>query len=143
MKKANNNEKETDDTEKVIAKRSLIKAILAVIIGLIISAFSIIGIGHVSNTDEQNQYSKCLNNPQDISYVEEDLKSLFITTNVEILKIEQEEELCYYIVKANGLYFKVAYCISNKCDEFPGIKEWKYQRYIQISESEVNEQISQ
>ena len=80
--------KETDDTEKIIAKRSLIKAVLAVIIGLIISAFSIIGIYYVANTEEHNKYSKFLNNPPDISYVEEDLKYLFITTNVEILKIE-------------------------------------------------------
>lgn len=138
-----NNQKETDDTEKIISKRVLIKAIIASIIVLIISIFSIIGIGYIAKADAENQYNKCLNNPPDISYAEEDLKYLFVTTNVEVLKREQEEDICYYIVKANGLYFKVAYCISDKCDEFPGIKEWKFSRCVQISEDELNEQISQ
>lgn len=75
-----------------------------------------------------------------MTYVEKDLEDEFVTTNVEVLKREQEEDICYYIVKANGFYFKVVYRIeSNK--EVRIIKEWKYSRYIPISESEVNEQI--
>lgn len=123
--------------KKFLTKENITIGIIFIILSIIF-IFTMIGY----TNDIKCRYNECINNPPDISYVEKYLEDKFITTNVEVIKMEQEKDTCYYIVKANGLYFKVVYCICTD-DYGLGVKEWRYQRYIQISESEVNEQISQ
>ena len=100
-----------------------------IIIGSILIIFFIIGLINI----EKYEYNECIDNPPTINYVEEDLEDVFITKNVEVLKFTQEQDICFYIVKANGLYYRVVYCI----DTHYYSPNWKYSRYIQISESEV------
>lgn len=102
----------------------------AIIIALIIITFLSIGLFNI----EKNRYNECVDNPPTINYVEEDLEDVFITKNVEVLSFTQEQDICFYIVKANGLYYKVVYYIDTH-NFFSAT--WKYSRYIPISESEA------
>ena len=111
-------------------KRSLIKGFIIIvligilIIGTIITTFVIVG---------KNRYNEAINNPPDFNWLEEDLEDVFMTKFVDVFqeRIDYEKEEIYCVAKANGLYFKVHYVLEVR--NFVNW-EWKYDRYIQVSE---------
>ena len=106
--------------------------------GIIIMALiEILSIGTLITTAiivGKNRYNEAINNPPDINRLEEDLEDVFMTKFVDVQEeyIDFGKEELYCVVKANGLYFKVHYVLVNR--DFFINWEWKYDRYIQISE---------
>jgi hypothetical protein len=113
-------------------KRIFIKEIILIvltgilIIGTIITTFVIVG---------KNRYNEAINNPPDFNWLEEDLEDVFMTKFVDVPQehIDFEKRELYCVAKANGLYYKVHYVLVVR--NFVNW-EWKYDRYIQISEVE-------
>jgi hypothetical protein len=113
-------------------KRNFIKQLIIIvltgilIIGTIITTFVIVG---------KNRYNEAINNPPDFNWLEEDLEDVFMTKFVDVPQahIDFEKRELYCVAKANGLYYKVHYVLVVR--NFVNW-EWKYDRYIQISEVE-------
>jgi hypothetical protein len=113
-------------------KRNFIKQLIIIvltgilIIGTIITTFVIVG---------KNRYNEAIKNPPDFNWLEEDLEDVFMTKFVDVPQehIDFEKRELYCVAKANGLYYKVHYVLVVR--NFVNW-EWKYDRYIQISEVE-------
>jgi hypothetical protein len=117
------------EERKVIKKAIIIVLIGILIIGTLVTTAIIV---------DENRHNEAISNPPDINWLEEDLEDVFMTKSVEVQleHIDFEKEELYCVVKANGLYFKVHYVLVNR--NFVNW-EWKYDRYIQISEVNCNE----
>lgn len=116
--------RELQEEKRNFIKRIIIIALIGIlIIGTLITTTIIVG---------KNRYNEAINNPPDINWLEEDLEDVFMTKFVEVSEyIDYENEELYCVAKANGLYFKVHYVLVVR--DFINW-EWKYDRYIQISE---------
>ena len=110
-------------------RKFIIELIIVLLIGI-----SLIGTIITTNIIAgKNRYNDAINNPPDMNWLEEDLEDVFMTKNVDVQleHIDFEKEELYCVAKANGLYFKVHYVLVNSNFVY---WEWKYDRYIQISE---------
>lgn len=98
--------------------------ILSFIVAITIAITIICGIGiHKRNIET-------LNNPPSKNYIEEDLEEVFMTTFVVVLEQEQEYDIIYYNIEANGLYYRVEYvCELNNCN-----RQWVYSKYVPIND---------
>ena len=109
-------------------KKYVIKQIIAVVFVIILIAFMISIIVKIC----KNNYNDKLNNPPSRFFVEENLESVFLTTQVEVVDIEEDLEIVVYTVKANGYKYKVMYklCSTN----YIGHYTWRYVRHTQIQD---------
>lgn len=106
--------------DKILLKISLI---------LLLAGGLIAGVGFTTVNIENKEYDKCIENPPDPNWVEEDLEPIFMTTGVCCLGWEQQENHAYYDVSANGFYYRCHYTIHKA----PlGLPHWKYINHIQI-----------
>jgi hypothetical protein len=80
----------------------------------------------------KKNYNGKLNNPPSKVFVEEDLEIVFLSTQVEVVEIDEEGEIVVYTVKANGYKYKVLYqlCSTN----YIGHYTWRYVRHTQIKD---------
>jgi hypothetical protein len=109
-------------------KKYVIKQIIAVVFVSILIAFMISIIVKIC----KKTYNDKLNNPPSRFFVEEDLEIVFLTTQVEVVEIDEEGEIVVYTVKANGYKYKVLYqlCSTN----YIGHYTWRYVRHAQIKD---------
>ena len=116
--------KEQEEKRNFIKQLIIIVLIGILIIGTIITTFIIVG---------KNRYNEAINNPPDFNWLEEDLEDVFMTKFVDVPQehIDFEKRELYCVAKANGLYYKVHYVLVVR--NFVNW-EWKYDRYIQVSE---------
>ena len=111
--------KNKNTKKKIISIISLVASITAFVV-MIVS---------LSSLKEKN-YKYCLENPPSISWIEEDLEPIFMTTGVCVLDEDNEGKDIYYKVNANNFYYTVRYSIAK--DSVISFK-WKYKNYIQIN----------
>lgn len=109
-------------------KKNAIKSIIAVVFVSILIAFMISFIVKIC----KNNYNDKLNNPPSRFFVEEDLEIVFLTTQVEVVDIDEDLGIVVYTVKANGYKYKVMYklCSTN----YIGHYTWQYVRHTQIQD---------
>lgn len=111
-------------------KRNFKKEIIIIVFIVMLLIIPLVTIGIISSI---NSYNEAINNPPDFNWLEEDLEDVFMTKFVDVPQehIDFEKKELYCVAKANGLYFKVHYVLVVR--DFVNW-EWKYDRYIQISE---------
>ena len=77
----------------------------------------------------------CINNPPSADNVIEDLENVFFTKNIEVLKIIYENDFTFYIIKANGYYYKIIYQMQLVFFRW----HWKYIKNILIHEEMIKQ----
>lgn len=82
----------------------------------------------------------CMSRPS-LFDVEEDLESVFMTTDLEVLYMDDYDYgYATYVVSANGFYYKVLYNCKFRDSVGPDFrKRWKMERYVQISQEEIHQ----
>ena len=109
-------------------KKYVIKQIIAVVFVSILIAFMISFIVKIC----KKNYNAQLNNPPSRFFVEEALESVFLTTQVEVVDIDEEGDFVIYTVKANGYKYKVLYTLCST--NYIGHYTWRYVRHTQIKD---------
>ncbi len=111
-------------------KRNFRKELIIIVL---IAIFLLIPLATTGIISSINSYNEAINNPPDRNWLEEDLEDVFMTKFVDIPQehIDVEKRELYCVAKANGLYFKVHYVLRVR-DVVNW--EWRYDRYIPISE---------
>lgn len=107
-------------------KGVVIKTIIGIVFAIVLIVFMIFALGKIC----KKTYNDKLNNPPSRFFVEEDLEIVFLTTQVEVVEIDQDVEIVVYTVKANGYKYKVLYklCSTN----YIGHYTWQYVSHTQI-----------
>lgn len=107
-------------------RAKMIGVIITVIFVILLIAFGILRVVKICNKN----YNDALNNPPSKILVEEQLEFVFLTTQVEVLEIDDDGDVVIYTVKANGYKYKVLYqlCSTN----YVGYYAWRYIRHAQI-----------
>ncbi len=111
-------------------KRNSRKELIIIVLIAILLLIPLATTGIISSI---NSYNEAIKNPPDFNWLEEDLEDVFMTKFVDVFQehIDFEKKELYCVAKANGLYFKVHYVLVVR-DVVNW--EWKYDRYVQISE---------
>jgi hypothetical protein len=79
----------------------------------------------------EKKYERTALNPPSINFVEEDLETVFMTTNVVVYDTDHEYNEFFCKVEANGFNYKVRYSV---CCQYIMSFTWKYQNHIMINE---------
>lgn len=108
------------------------RTVITISIGVLLFLFFLAVAGFIGSVLCNKKYKEAVKDPPSISFIEEDLKDVFFTKNCEFIKADDylQDGNYFCIVKANGLFFKVKYILTVNARK----AEWKFQRYIQISE---------
>lgn len=109
------------------------RTVITISIGLLL--FLVFGFvaGLIGSVLCDKRYNEAVKEPPAISFIEEDLEDVFLTKNCEFIKADDYLQDGNYVctVKANGLFFKVEYILTVNARK----AEWKFQRYVEISET--------
>ena len=118
-----------DKTDEYIDDRTVTTIIS---IGILLFLFFGAVAGFIGSVLCEKKYKEAVKEPPSISFIEEDLEDVFLTKNCEFIKADDylKDGNYFCTVKANGLFFKVEYILTVNARN----AEWKFQRYIQISE---------
>jgi hypothetical protein len=111
-------------------KTAIKKVLGSIMLGTIIGAMVGISYGVIYAMHEK-EYEKTALNPPSINFVEEDLETVFMTTNVVVYDTNHEYNDFYCKVEANGFNYKVRYSV---CCQYIMSFTWKYQNHIMINE---------
>ena len=109
-------------------KGVVIKTIIGIVFAIVLIVFMISIIVKIC----KKTYNDKLNNPPSRFFVEEDLEIVFLTTQVEVVEIDEEGEIVVYTVKANGYKYKVLYQLFST--NYIGHYTWRYVRHTQIKD---------
>ena len=109
-------------------KKHVIKQIIAVVFVSILIAFMISIIVKIC----KKTYNEKLNNPPSRFFVEEDLEIVFLSTQVEVVDIDEDVDIVVYTVKANGYKYKVMYKLYST--NYIGHYTWRYVKHTQIKD---------
>lgn len=108
------------------------RTVITISIGMLLFLFFGAVAGFIGSVLCEKKYKEAVKEPPSISFIEEDLKDVFFTKNCEFIKADDYLQDGNYVctVKANGLFFKVEYILTVNARK----AEWKFQRYVEISE---------